>query len=121
MFMMPNTRVSPADIKKRVTPNCTPFMSCSTKSATVMAQRAPRRCVPRDLLRRHFAFTDIRVGMVFVDQSFDRSDDLAFCVLFHLRQVKVLNGKVIAVEFETPANRFKFCRFHCSTERLDRK
>src|ERR687885_121520 len=102
-FMMPKTSVSPADIKKSMTPSWTPLRSCSTKSAGLTAALR---------LARHRAFLGVGVGVVAHDDLLELHHVATLGVLADARQVVVLDGEVVSVEAEVAAHRIELHRLH---------
>src|SRR6266850_1468296 len=97
-FMMPKTSVSPAAIRKSITPYWSPLSVCSSTSAAVMGGGARR-------LPLHGALGGIRVLVVLEDGLLDLHRELAVGRLDRLEQVEVLDREVVHVVLVRPAGR----------------
>src|SRR5262252_10162553 len=91
-FMMPKTSVSPAAMRKSMTPNCRPLSVCSRTRAQLTAGRAPPPRLPL-----HRALGDVGVLVALEDGLLDLHRELAVRGLHGLEQVEVLDREVIRV------------------------
>src|SRR5688572_22098407 len=110
-FMMPNTSVSPAAIRNSVTPNCSPFRSCSKRSAKLIGKekgRLPRPFSSGDgASPLHLAVLVVRVLVLLEHRLLDAHLDVAVLQLLGLQQVEVLDRVVVDVVLERPAQRLE--------------
>src|SRR5215467_9776736 len=115
--MMPKTSVSPAAIKKSITPYCRPLRVCSSTRPRVIATRAPgerkgarRSRAPRSAPRAsalplHRALGRVGVLVVFEDGLLDLHHQLAARILDRLQEIEVLDREVVHVVLVRPARR----------------
>src|SRR2546428_13500246 len=96
--MMPNTSVSPAAIRKSITPYWRPLSVCSSTSAAFICLQAR--------LPLHRALGGVRVLVVLEDGLLDLHRELAVGRLDRLEQVEVLDREVIHVVLVRPPRRF---------------
>src|SRR5262249_48834428 len=110
-FMMPKTRVSPAAIRKSITPYCRPLRVCSSTSPSVIDKGGPvlrpweRKgarpgrapfVAPRGMpLPLHRALGGIGILVVLEDGLLDLHDELAPRILHGLEQIEVLDREVV--------------------------
>src|SRR5687768_15096421 len=92
-FMMPNTSVSPAAIRKSVTPNWTPLRACSTASSRVSP------------LPLHAAVLRVGILVVLEDGLLDLHLELAARALHGFQEIEVLDREVVDVVRVLPARR----------------
>src|SRR5262245_41548373 len=100
-FMMPKTSVSPAAMRKSMTPNCRPLSVCSRTRAQLTAGRAP----PPPRLPLHRALGGVGVLVAREDGLLDLHRELAVRHLHGLEQVEVLDREVIRIVRVRPARR----------------
>src|SRR4029453_9517147 len=102
--MMPKSRVSPAAMRKSMTPNCSPLSVCSRTRAQLTAGRAP----PPPRLPLHRALGRVCVRVALGDALLDLHRELAVRHLHGLEQVEILDREVIRVVRVRPAPRLLF-------------
>src|SRR5437899_5074040 len=115
--MMPKTSVSPAAIRKSITPYCSPLSVCSRTRERVIDTRAPGqtkgarpgrapRSSPRLVsLPLHRALAGVRILVVLEDGLLDLHHELAARILHGLQEVEVLDREVVHVVLVRPARR----------------
>src|SRR5215467_7191353 len=115
--MMPKTSVSPAAIRKSITPYCRPLSVCSRTSAGVIAipvpvetkgarlGRAPRSSARPASLPLHRALAGVGVLVVLEDGLLDLHHQLAARILHGLQEVEVLDREMVHVVPVGPARR----------------
>src|SRR5215510_3605 len=99
--MMPKTSVSPAAMRKSMTPNCKPLSVCSRTRAQLTAGRAP----PPPRLPLHRALGGVGVLVALEDGLLYLHREVAVWHLHGLEQVEVLDREVIRVVRVRPARR----------------
>src|SRR5882762_9656912 len=102
--MMPNTSVSPAAMRKSITPYWRPLSVCSSTSAAFICAW-PRRGTGARRLPLHRALGGVRVLVVLEDGLLDLHRELAVGRLDRLEQVEVLDREVVHVVLVRPACR----------------
>src|SRR5882672_10342040 len=103
-FMMPNTSVNPAAIRKSITPYWRPLSVCSSTSAAFIGS-SPRLGAGARRLPLHGALGGVRVLVVLEDGLLDLHRELAVGRLDRLEQVEVLDREVVHVVLVRPARR----------------
>src|SRR2546426_12424549 len=117
--MMPKTSVSPAAIRKSITPYWRPLSVCSSTSAGViclwprLGRRGPSPATACGAylhagarrLPLHRALGGVRVLVVLENGALDLHREVAVGRLDRLEQVEVLDGEVIRVVLVRPARR----------------
>src|SRR5690606_15881254 len=109
MSMMPNTSVRPAAIRKSISPNCTPFSSCSTTSVIWIplmgwaAGTAPGYA--RALAGLQLALVHVHVLVAVEHFAHQLVGDTAFAVFFDDAQVVGLDGIVVLAVGELAPHR----------------
>src|SRR3990170_1169785 len=111
--MMPNTSVSPAAIRNSITPNCTPFRSCSKPRIRFIASKAQKRARWRRALQAwkaagspcHLAVLVVGVLVVVEHLLLDLHLHAVRPAFFRPEQVEVLDRVLIDVPLERPADR----------------
>src|SRR5262245_10359301 len=107
--MMPNTSVSPAAIRKSMTPSCRPFSACSRTRITGAQNKGARRAtapLPRSVRQRlplHSTFLIVGVLVVLEDGLLDLHLLLAARALHRAQEVEVLDREVVHVVRVGPA------------------
>src|SRR5437773_7254613 len=94
--MMPNTSVSPAAMRKSITPNWTPFRACSRTRYTARSP-CPRFELSARLLPLHPAVLVVRVLVLLEDGLLDLHLDRIARALDRLQEVVVLDREVVDV------------------------
>src|SRR4051812_8249010 len=111
--MMPSTSVSPAAMRKSVTPNCRPFSDCSKTSPKVIKKGRSRALLLTSWRPSlHLAILIVRVLVLLEDGLLDAHLDVAVRQLLGLEQVEVLDRVVVDVEGEWPAQRVEVRLLH---------
>src|SRR4030095_14380991 len=110
--MMPKTSVSPAAMRKSMTPYCRPLSVCSRTSAPITvtrvpverkgarpgrAPRSPRLPPPPPRLPLHRALAGIGVLVALEDRALDLHREIAVRVLHSREQVEVLDREMVRV------------------------
>src|SRR5207245_5179782 len=97
--MMPKTSVSPAAMRKSITPYCRPLSVCSSTRARVMdtLARAP--------LPLHRTLAGVGILVALEDGPLDLHHQLAARILHGLQEVEVLDREVVHVVLVRPARR----------------
>src|SRR3954470_16675842 len=123
--MMPRTSVSPAAIRKSMTPYCRPFSSCSKTRPQVMAKNkgAVRPYSKVSFFRNlPFHLAVLMVGvLVFLERLLqDLHGDAVLVVGLHrLQEIEVLDRMLVVVELELAAHRVVVRLAHFLDQRLD--
>src|SRR3989442_1671978 len=96
--MMPKTSVSPAAMRKSITPNCKPLRPCSTISRNVMGDEKggasgsrPRRPARASRLPLHRTLLVVGVPVALEHGLLDLHGELAVGHLHGLEQIEVLD------------------------------
>src|SRR5919198_991577 len=121
--MMPSTSVSPAAMRKSITPYCRPFSSCSKKSAAVMKRKRARwRALSLSRPSRsplHLAFLVVGILVLLERLLHDLHRHAVLVVRLHrLQQVEVLDRVLVDVELELAADRVVVRLAHLVHQRL---
>src|SRR6476620_10387660 len=120
--MMPKTSVRPAEIRKSMIPNCRPFSVCSRNSVGLMTIKSlhalagptldstgravtARRTRCHQLLQRTLG--RISIVVILEDALAQLKSWLTIIALHDLREVEILDRKVIGVVAEVAADRFE--------------
>src|SRR3954470_6806513 len=105
--MMPNTSVSPAAMRKSMTPYCRPFNSCSKTKPQAMAKKRARLApfpVIASLLPFHLAVLVVGVLVLLERLGDDLHLGAVLAALDRLQQVEVLDRVLVDVELEFAAH-----------------
>ena len=104
--MTPKISVRPAAIKNSITPNCSPFSTCSIKRSVVISPRphVTHKKTPDNPAGGLCYKLQLAVGCIDVLTVFQRQlEDLVgvnIPVLDHFTDIKVLNRVLVVAEFE---------------------
>src|SRR5882724_2841169 len=99
--MMPKTSVSPAAMRKSMTPYCRPLSVCSRTRAQLTAGRAP----PTPRLPLHRALGGVGVLVALEDSALDLHREIAIRALHGFEQIEVLDREVVRVVRVRPPRR----------------
>src|SRR5947209_2670461 len=94
--MMPKTSVSPAAIRKSITPYCRPLSVCSSTRAGVIDTRAPSE-PPTARLPLHRALGGVGILVVLEHGLLDLHHELAARILHGLQEIEVLDREMVHV------------------------
>src|SRR5438093_11978493 len=97
--MMPKTSVSPAAMRKSITPYCRPLSVCSSTRARVMDTLA------RGPLPLHRTLAGVGILVALENGPLDLHHQLSARILHGLQQVEVLDREVVHVVLVRPAHR----------------
>src|SRR3954467_12983309 len=121
--MMPNTSVSPAAMRKSMTPYCRPFNSCSKTKPQVMAKNkgAGAPLFEKTFFKNlplHLAVLVVGVLVLLERLGDDLHLGAILAALHRLQQVEVLDRMLVDVELELAADRVEVRLAHLLHERL---
>src|SRR6185295_18266269 len=115
--MMPKISVSPAAMRKSITPYCRPLSVCSSTRASISGigvpverkgarpGRAPASTPRAASLPLHRALAGVRILVTLEDRPLDLHHELARWILHGLQEIEVLDREVVHVVLVGAAGR----------------